>query len=319
MKHKTLTYAPTLLLVIYVLLGLSDVFLAAVQDASSNAFLSVSIVEFLVLAMPVAFYCGLNRLSFLKVVEVRPIAWRDVPFALYVLFAFLFGCGCLKFVTGALFTPEVARSATLITTPLYTSNTPLVVLCFILLPALLEQVVFSGLVLNLYRPYGALVAVCVSALTYAMAHFSLHNFVYYFFCGFLLALLTQVTRSVLPAMVVSAFATFADLYYQNQFLEYVSSSGSGTLLFYFFGVLFLLFCVLAVAHLERSYARRARSVQEGAKLALEEEVSRRRRTEGAEASEEEDLTFAHRLRMIFLSPVFILLVVVFLLFATKVL
>ncbi len=312
MKHKNTTYVPLLMLCVYVLLALSRILLSAVQDVSSNAFLSVSIVQFLVFLLPTAFYCGLNRRSVLKAVPVRLPALRDVPFILYVTVAFLFGAATLKYLTCAFFSESVAQTSSLVTVSLYTSNTPLVVLCFIFLPALLEQALFSGLVLSEYREYGDVCAVLMSGMMYAMAHFSFENFGFHVFTGLALALVTRVTGTVLPAFLIAAASAALDLYYEDLFFDYITQTGTSALLFYFFCGLFLLFSFFAVAHLEKSYARRARSAKESARAALE-------KAKRTEEKEETELRFSARLRLCFLSPVFILLIALFVLLASGVL
>lgn len=315
MTHKKVTYVPLLMLVVYALLALSQALLNAVQDVSTNAFLSVSVVWFMVILLPMTFYCGLNRRSFWRSVPMRLIAPRDIPFVFYALCAFLFGAATIKYLTCAFFSQAAAETSSLITVSLYTSNTPLLVLCFICLPAVLEQALFSGLVFTEYREYGAVIPIAMSALMYAMAHFSLENFAFHLFCGAVTALLVYVTDSVLPSILVSGAAFALDLYYEELFFDSVTQSGTSGLLFYFFFALFLLSCVFAVSHLEKSYARRARSAKESARAVLQEEASRRDKQEAVETP----LSFPARLRLCFLSPVFILLVILFILLSTGIL
>ena len=105
-----------------------------------------------------------------------------------------------------------------------------------------------------------------------------------------------------------------DLYFEDLFFDYITQTGTSALLFYFFCGLFLLFSVFAVAHLEKSYGKRARSAKESARAALE---AAHRRTHGDESGEE--LSFVAALRLCFLSPVFILLIALFVLMASGVL
>lgn len=312
MKQKTATFVPLLFLAVYALLAFSQPLVGAVGDVSSNAFLSVSIVQFMVLLLPLAFYCGLNRRSFFKLVPLKLPALRDVPFVLFVACAFLFGEATLKYLTCAVFSQSAAQTSALVGVSLYTSNTALVILCFILLPAVLEQMLFSGLVLSEYHEFGDLIAILMSALFFAMAHFSFENFFFYLFYGFALALVTRITGTVLPAVFIAAISFALDVYLEDLFFDYITKTGTSSLLFYFFCGLFLLFSFFAVAHLEKSYARRARSVKEGARAALEEALPRKNR-------EQDTLTFGAKLRLCFFSPLFILLICLFVLLASGIL
>ena len=131
-----------------------------------------------------------------------------------------------------------------------------------------------------------------------------------------MALVTRITASILPAALIAALSAALDLYYESLFFEYVTLPGTGSILFYFFCGLFLLFSVLAVSHLEKSYARRARSVKESALVALEEA---RREQESERKEEKSRLSFGAKLRLCFLSPVFILLIALFVIRASGVL
>ena len=338
MKHKNTIFVPTLMLVVSLLLAFGEKLLSAVRQASSNVFFAVSIVWFLVVLLPIAFYCGLTRHSFTGVVPLRLPAWRDVPFVFFVAIAYLFGAATIKYLSVAFFSVQAAATSSLISTPLYTvSNLPLTILCFILLPAVLEQMLFSGLVLSEYREYGEIISIGMSALMFAIAHGSFEGFVFYLFTGFCMALVTRISSSILPAVLIASVAAAFDLYYETLFFEYVSQVETGSILFYFFCALFLLFSFFAVSYLERSYARRARSVKESALVALEEahrkgaladekkeehpdklrEPSLRGKKESDAAKRE--LSFGAKLRFVFLSPVFILLIALFLLRASGVL
>lgn len=112
---------------------------------------------------------------------------------------------------------------------------------------------------------------------FAMGHFSFENFVFYLFCGIVFGVMTQVSGSIVPAMVLHVLYNLIDVYYESTFFDYVAKTGSSAVLFYFFCGLFLLFFVLTLGNLEHTYARRARNVREGAKRALEEEASGRKR------------------------------------------
>ncbi len=316
MKNKAAFTAPFLLCVVFVLLCLSGAMVDAVQSVSANSYISVSIIQIFVLLLPVAFYCGIRRLSFFASVRIRPVRWRDIPFLLLCACVFLFGAATLKFLGFSLFGAAAAHTAPLIAElPLGTSNAPLVFLCFILIPALLEELLFRGLIFSEYRFYGPFGAILVSAAMFAMGHFSFENFVFYLFCGIVFGVMTQVSGSIVPAMVLHVLYNLIDVYYESTFFDYVAKTGSSAVLFYFFCGLFLLFFVLTLGNLEHTYARRARSVREGAKRALEEEASRQK----AQKNEPESAAKGEKLREIVFNPGVVVLVILFLIRATGIL
>lgn len=70
------------------------------------------------------------------------------------------------------------------------------------LPALLEELLFRGLVLSAMRPAGDGVAVFGSALIFALMHNSLSQLPFTFVLGLLLGYITVRTQSILPAMLI---------------------------------------------------------------------------------------------------------------------
>ena len=70
------------------------------------------------------------------------------------------------------------------------------------LPALLEEIFIRGYVLNALKNYGTAFAVVASSACFALMHASLENFVVYFACGVILAVVYLSFDSLLPAMAL---------------------------------------------------------------------------------------------------------------------
>lgn len=70
------------------------------------------------------------------------------------------------------------------------------------LPALLEEIFIRGYVLNSLKSYGTAFAVVASSACFALMHANLENFVVYFACGVILALVYLTFDSLLPAMAL---------------------------------------------------------------------------------------------------------------------
>ncbi len=81
-------------------------------------------------------------------------------------------------------------------------NVILTVLILVLLPALLEEIMFRGLVLREYEKYGALPAVLFSSVCFAMFHFSFAEFPYYFVAGIIISVVACITGSIAEAFVL---------------------------------------------------------------------------------------------------------------------
>ena len=71
-----------------------------------------------------------------------------------------------------------------------------------ILPALLEEIFIRGYVVNALKGYGTAFAVVASSVCFSLMHASLENFVVYFACGVILALVYLSFDSLLPAMAL---------------------------------------------------------------------------------------------------------------------
>ena len=182
MKLKSSVYAPILVGVVMVLVGFSDEIIGLVNRLSDDAFLSVAIIQFLVFLLPVAFYCRVFGVNFVSSLKLRAFSWKKGPILVTFLLLFLTGSLILRFFGIFLFDGAMVNTPDAVfVSNLYSSNRFLTILCFVIIPALLEEILFRGIVLEEYARYGAAVAVIASAFCYAMLFASFGNFVYYFF------------------------------------------------------------------------------------------------------------------------------------------
>ena len=81
-------------------------------------------------------------------------------------------------------------------------NVILTVLLLVVLPAFLEELVFRGVVLREYEKYGMLPAVLFSSLCFAMFHFSFAELPYYLISGIVISVVTLIMGSLAEAFVL---------------------------------------------------------------------------------------------------------------------
>lgn len=124
-----------------------------------------------------------------------------------LLIAFLTGI-CLQFAGIAANAPlniliEALNGQTksVIPTPVSFSGFILSVICFAILPALFEEILFRGILFNYYRQYGKKAAVIISAILFAIMHFSVGNLAGTLVWGFVFGILFACTnRIIYPVM-----------------------------------------------------------------------------------------------------------------------
>ena len=76
------------------------------------------------------------------------------------------------------------------------------VINFSLVPALTEELIFRGIVLNFVRPYGKAFAIFSSAFLFGLVHGNLEQFVFAFITGMFFSYVTLLTESILPSVII---------------------------------------------------------------------------------------------------------------------
>lgn len=90
-----------------------------------------------------------------------------------------------------------------------------------ILPAIVEELVFRGIVTNGLKKFGTTTAVILSAVFFALIHQNLQQFVYQFFLGLVLAYIALKTGSIIYTMILHFFNNFVVL-----LTSYISKSSA---------------------------------------------------------------------------------------------
>ena len=182
------------------------------------------------------------------------------------------------------------------------NNDFLSLICCIFLPAVLEQTVFFGILMEEYRPYGTVWALFLSSLMFAMAHLSRENFVYYLFMGIVLAMLNIASDSIVPGVILHTGINYSHYYFRSSLIGYLTQAGKTPLLPYLLIAAFLVLIVLLFARLENIYRERAYDeMLQTRKEVLRKELERVRREKEAEENPKK-YGFFSAFREILLSP-----------------
>ncbi len=309
MKDKNALYAPMLLCVIYLLTGFSDRLVGLFNGLSDNMMLSVIIIQCLVFLLPVAFYCRVRNINFVTALNLKPFSPSMLGFALLSFLLYFTGGAILKYVSQAFL--GIAPSGEAVGTPLltaYPDQTAMIVLAYVILPAFLEELVFRSILLHEYRPYGGFCAITVSALSFAMLHFSFLELGETFLAGLIFACVTYVCNSVIPAIVLHLLNNSLHVFFPDVFSEYIARTGNSVVLFYVLVAVFLLLLYLWFSQLEFLYDKKAQQISRDRRaqlLFLESEKKLR--------EQQRRPSLFSRLREVFLSPALLAAVAVFVL------
>ena len=103
-------------------------------------------------------------------------------------------------------------------------------LCYTLLPAVLEEIVFRGIAFSVYqKTCGGFGAILATSLFFAMAHFSGKEFLLYLVSGIILGTVVYITRSVYSAIILHLINNTVSYFLENAVFKIASESKSGIL------------------------------------------------------------------------------------------
>ncbi len=114
-------------------------------------------------------------------------------------------------------------------------------LCYAILPAVLEELLFRGIAFSLYeKSCGGLGAVIGTSLFFAMSHLSGREFFLYLAAGIILGFVVYITRSVFVTIVLHLINNIFSFYLENSVFRITAENKSGILAIFLLSGLFLL-------------------------------------------------------------------------------
>jgi membrane protease YdiL (CAAX protease family) len=128
-----------------------------------------------------------------------------------------------------------------------------VLLVFILLPAVCEEVMFRSVISREYEKYGALLACIISSAAFAMLRFSFAMLPVYFFAGVILYILTKASGSILFAVIAHVCYNFFNLYIWNRFANVLRFEQNRLIFIFLAAVIFIIFMIAMINKVEKIY------------------------------------------------------------------
>lgn len=157
------------------------------------------IMSQLVFALPAIIYLVVSKVSIVEALRIKKIRLSNV--ILLVVFTYLImPVITLVNAISLIFSEnEISGTITDITTqfPLYIG-----ILAIGLLPAILEESVYRGVLYNEYRKKNPRAGIFLSALLFGLLHQNLNQFAYAFVMGLIFCLVIEATDSILSTMII---------------------------------------------------------------------------------------------------------------------
>lgn len=206
--------APSLLLFIVYLLLLLSSFIPAGKSVA-ELFMGDIVLQILIFVLPALFYCKLRKIPISKtssVTNVLPIRFVLLASLLIVMVlgSMLINLGVYAYA-GSMeqYGQSTAQTLTEISS---VSGALYTVVAFAIVPAVVEEFFFRGILLSEYSDCGRFATLFLTSLAFAMSHFDLLQLPAYFFSGMILGYSLMVTRSLLAPMLLHCASNLFNIF-----------------------------------------------------------------------------------------------------------
>ena len=132
---------------------------------------------------------------------------------------------------------------------------------FAILPAVVEELLFRGVLCTELDRRGMLRTVLVGSLLFALIHFDLANLPVYFFAGVILTLVLYATDSLIATMILHGAYNLLSLFGQRYLNAFYAFTGSIELFLFFLVLVLLLSLFFFTRECARLYRLRAQQTQ----------------------------------------------------------
>lgn len=224
-----------------------------------NVFLVITVVQMAAIALPCIIYYVIKGKKLATPMFLSPLRPRYFVFFILVLLLFISGMLLIKYIYQITGAGQTSLSSYFLEVSDINGevNPVWVIISLVITPAICEEFVCRGVVLSEYRKYGSTNAVIVSALCFAMLHFSLENFPLYFFAGVVLGFVTVTTRSIIAPILLHMASNLLSLYGSDAFLSLIINKNGVFFVCFILVIVFGLSLIFVVSRLEGIYYRTA--------------------------------------------------------------
>jgi membrane protease YdiL (CAAX protease family) len=253
--------APPILVACSFLLLLLSKLVDTHQTDRGNEYAVVILLQVLIFVLPSILYGKLQPKGFFARIRIKPIRHRQIWFVLCVSVVMITGGLLLCILTGGI--ESLTGNFTLYDTFVARINgsvfeTAYVILAYCILPAFCEELLYRSIICAEYERFGAPVAITVSALFFAMLHFSFPLFPAYLFLGAILACALYATRSFFAVLLLHMLYNLFCLFGQPYLSAFYVHSGNNKIFVFCLITLFLLFSAFAAGEARKIYHRYAK-------------------------------------------------------------
>ena len=227
-----------------------------------NEFLVVILMQLMIFLVPAIVYGKLRGDAFPERIRLRLPRPEHLWFTACMLIVMISGALLCEILTGGI--ASLTGNFTLYSTFIARINgsaleTVYVILAYGILPAFCEELIFRSILCAEYERFGVGVSIAVSALFFAMLHFSFALLPAYLFVGALLAFSMYATRSFFTAFLLHTLYNLFCLFGQPYLSAFYVHAGNNDIFVFCLVTLFLLFSAFATGEARKLYHLYARA------------------------------------------------------------
>ncbi len=227
-------------------------------SGDASPYLTLAILQIICIGVPCVFFCLLRGNDYRARVGMRFMKVRHISLSVYSLILIVSGTMALSLLMYSLF-PEAFAATGMDSqngevAALGVGDSIYAALTFAILPAVLEEFLFRGVVRAEYSKYGGFASIVLSSILFGFLHFSPVRFPLYFFTGVILALTASAANSIFPTVLIHIANNLFVLYFEK-YIYRIAGKHSGGLILLTFIVVSVMFisAILFFGKAERLY------------------------------------------------------------------
>ncbi len=255
MKMKNIFLAPCLVILSLTLITAIRYIDPAMLARRDNIYLSIVILQFLILLLPAVFYTRIKGKGYLSTLGLKMFMPDSIAFIIVAALTLIIGSGAIRFLLEQI---NIPRCDMVLMRRVFPDISPaqspmFLLLAYALTPAVIEEFIFRGILLTEYKSGGRLCAVIISSALFAFIHYGFENFILAFFVGVMLAFTVYVTGSLWSAVFIRFAYNIYTVFLETQLFSVLDRPNNGVFMIFIFVGLFLTFTVLLLGCAEKMF------------------------------------------------------------------
>ncbi len=213
--NKRISLLSLFLFGVYLLLLLTDLVPITAVDTTAKLFLTLTVLELFVFALPSFLYVKLNQDALLKKLPLKKLP-KGSFFLLFssVLLILSFGLsiGTVFYFIGIGKESYTSLGPYILSEISLSDNFLYALIAYGLIPALSEEFFFRGILYAECRTHSLMAATLFSSVAFAFSYFDLSALPFYFISGLLLSYILRLTESLIAPIAVRFFVNILSIY-----------------------------------------------------------------------------------------------------------